>query len=90
MSDIDQNLLQTLIGYREQIKNILAKRPEDEIAKEIETSSVQIDQFIGSYQSLLQAQAKFDLYLRGMVGSYSPPLTSAMSREMSESNFSEL
>jgi len=90
MSDIDQNLLQTLIGYREQIKNILAKRSEDEIAKEIETSSVQIDQFIGSYQSLLRAQAKFDLYLRGVVGSYSPPLASAMSREMYESNFSEL
>ncbi len=72
MHETSDLMMNTLIGYRQQIQDITEKYPKEEVSMEIEKISKQIDSFILNYRQLDRAQRRFDKYLQGMNLSYSP------------------
>ena len=72
MHESAELVMSTLIGYRQVIKELTEKYPEQEASIEIEKMSKQIDKFIMNYHQLDRAQKRFDKYLQGISFSYSP------------------
>ncbi len=68
----EEGLIQTLIGYRNRIKEITDQYPLSECSSEIKLASREVDEFIKTYEELLVAQRKFEQYTQGIIGSFSP------------------